>query len=66
MIAGLDYLDPLLDELAAQWPNNRTVSIVCHGTVYPRDILPRRLSIHLRPIPICCTASSKNGFRLQW
>lgn len=35
MIAGLDYLDPLLDELAAQWPNNRTVSIVCHGHSVP-------------------------------
>lgn len=35
MIAGLDYLDPLPDELAAQWPNNRTVSIVCHGHSVP-------------------------------
>lgn len=43
MIADLHYLDPLLDEMAARWPDNRTISIVCHGTACLPAILPRRL-----------------------
>jgi len=35
MIQGLDYLASLLDEMAKQWPNNRTVNIVCHGHSVP-------------------------------
>ena len=43
MIADLHYLDPLLDEMAARWPDNRTISIVCHGHSVPSGILPRHL-----------------------
>ena len=35
MIQGIDYLAPLLDEMAAKWPHNRTVNIVCHGHSVP-------------------------------
>lgn len=35
MIQGIRYLDPLLDEMARQWPNNRTINIVCHGHSVP-------------------------------
>jgi len=35
MIQGLHYLDPVLDALAAQWPNNRTINIVFHGHSVP-------------------------------
>lgn len=35
MIQSIDYLDPILCELAAQWPKNRTVNIVCHGHSVP-------------------------------
>ena len=35
MIQGLDYLSPVLDELAKRWPDNRTVNIVCHGHSVP-------------------------------
>jgi len=31
----LHYLDPVLDELHKQWPNNRTVNVVCHGHSVP-------------------------------
>lgn len=31
----LTYLDPVLDELAKKWPENRTVNIVCHGHSVP-------------------------------
>jgi hypothetical protein len=29
------YLDPILGELAKQWPANKTVNIVCHGHSVP-------------------------------
>lgn len=35
MIQGIDYLDPILLELAKRWPSNRTVNIVCHGHSVP-------------------------------
>lgn len=35
MIQDLHYLDFILDELAAHWPNNRTVNVVCHGHSVP-------------------------------
>lgn len=35
MIADLHYLDPVLDEMAARWPDNRIISIVCHGHSVP-------------------------------
>ena len=35
MIQGNNYLSPILDALAVQWPNNRTVNIVCHGHSVP-------------------------------
>ena len=35
MIQSIDYLNPLLDELAQKWPNNRTINIVCHGHSVP-------------------------------
>lgn len=35
MIQSIDYLNPLLDELAKKWPDNRTVNIVCHGHSVP-------------------------------
>ncbi|MGN0999801.1 MAG: SGNH/GDSL hydrolase family protein [Faecousia sp.] len=35
MIQGSSYLGPLLDEMAQQWPNNRTINIVCHGHSVP-------------------------------
>lgn len=35
MIAGRDYLKPVLRELSATWPDNRTVNIVCHGHSVP-------------------------------
>ncbi|MDD6032585.1 MAG: SGNH/GDSL hydrolase family protein [Oscillospiraceae bacterium] len=35
MTQGISYLDPLLDEMARQWPNNRTINIVCHGHSVP-------------------------------
>ena len=31
----LDYLDEVLCELQKQWPNNRTINIVCHGHSVP-------------------------------
>ena len=30
-----EYLNPLCDELARRWPDNRTVNIVCHGHSVP-------------------------------
>lgn len=35
MIQGINYLSPVLDELAKRWPDNRTVNIVCHGHSVP-------------------------------
>ncbi len=35
MIQGRDYLKPIINELLAAWPNNRTVNIVCHGHSVP-------------------------------
>ncbi|MDR1061599.1 MAG: SGNH/GDSL hydrolase family protein [Clostridiales bacterium] len=35
MINKINYLDPVLDELQKQWPNNKTVDIVCHGHSVP-------------------------------
>ncbi len=35
MIQSIDYLNPLLDELAKKWPDNRTINIVCHGHSVP-------------------------------
>ena len=35
MIQGYDYLDPVLNELKLQWPDNRLVNIVCHGHSVP-------------------------------
>lgn len=29
------YLDPICDEMAKHWPDNRTVNIVCHGHSVP-------------------------------
>ena len=31
----MTYLDPVIDELAKQWPGNKTVNIVCHGHSVP-------------------------------
>ena len=35
MIQGISYLNSLLDEMAKQWPHNRTINIVCHGHSVP-------------------------------
>lgn len=35
MIQKMEYLAPLLDEMAMHWPDNRTVNIVCHGHSVP-------------------------------
>ena len=35
MIQGNNYLNPVLDELAKQWPANRLVNVVCHGHSVP-------------------------------
>ena len=35
MTQGIDYLAPVLDKMAAQWPRNQTVNIVCHGHSVP-------------------------------
>ena len=35
MTQKINYLDPVLNEMAAKWPNNRTVNIVCHGHSVP-------------------------------
>ena len=35
MIQGIDYLDPVLNEMKLQWPDNRLVNIVCHGHSVP-------------------------------
>lgn len=35
MIQDISYLDPLLNELALKWPDNRCVNIVCHGHSVP-------------------------------
>lgn len=35
MIQGMNYLEPILQELAKKWPDNRTVNIVCHGHSVP-------------------------------
>ena len=35
MIQKLHYLDPVLDELAKKWPDNRCINIVCHGHSVP-------------------------------
>jgi len=31
----IDYLDPVTDELAKRWPDNKTINIVCHGHSVP-------------------------------
>ena len=31
----LNYLDPVTDELAKRWPENKTINIVCHGHSVP-------------------------------
>ena len=31
----LTYLNPLLDEMAKKWPDNRVINIVCHGHSVP-------------------------------
>ena len=31
----LNYLDPVNDELAKRWPDNKTINIVCHGHSVP-------------------------------
>jgi len=35
MIQGIRYLDPLLDDMARRWPDNRIINIVCHGHSVP-------------------------------
>ena len=35
MIQGITYLDPILNKMAAKWPNNRIINIVCHGHSVP-------------------------------
>lgn len=35
MIQGYEYLNPILDEMALQWPKNRIINIVCHGHSVP-------------------------------
>lgn len=35
MIKGNEYLAPVLKEMAACWPHNRTINIVCHGHSVP-------------------------------
>ena len=35
MVPGIQYLDSLLDEMSLQWPQNRTINIVCHGHSVP-------------------------------
>lgn len=35
MIQSINYLSPIIDELAKRWPDNRTVNIVCHGHSVP-------------------------------
>ncbi|MBQ1256110.1 MAG: SGNH/GDSL hydrolase family protein [Clostridia bacterium] len=35
MIQNLAYLNPVLDELAARWPDNRCINVVCHGHSVP-------------------------------
>ena len=35
MIQGINYLDDLLNTMAKRWPDNRTVTIVCHGHSVP-------------------------------
>jgi hypothetical protein len=31
----MNYLDPVNDELAKRWPDNKTINIVCHGHSVP-------------------------------
>ena len=35
MTAIITYLEPVLDELQKQWPENKTINIVCHGHSVP-------------------------------
>ena len=35
MVSAFTYLNPLLDELAIQWPRNRCINVVCHGHSVP-------------------------------
>ena len=35
MIQGMDYLDPIREELAKRWPDNRVINVVCHGHSVP-------------------------------
>lgn len=35
MIKSNEYLKPILNEMALQWPKNRIVNIVCHGHSVP-------------------------------
>jgi lysophospholipase L1-like esterase len=35
MVSAITYLNPLLDELALQWPHNRCINVVCHGHSVP-------------------------------
>ena len=31
----MNYLNPVLDEMAKKWPDNKTINIVCHGHSVP-------------------------------
>jgi hypothetical protein len=35
MVSAITYLNPLLDEMALQWPHNRCINVVCHGHSVP-------------------------------
>ena len=35
MIAGMEYTAEICDEMARRWPDNRTVTCVCHGHSVP-------------------------------
>jgi len=35
MQTDIRYLDPILEIMAAHWPNNRSVNVVCHGHSVP-------------------------------
>lgn len=56
MIQSINYLSPIIDELAKRWPDNRTVNIVCHGHSVPSGYFATPSWTASAPIPISCTA----------
>ena len=65
MIQGNNYLNPVLDELAKQWPANRLVNVVCHGHSVPAGFFATPYVNTFGAYPICYTSGSRSAFPLR-